>query len=317
VQNESRHFQKRKMSRLFAAHLRGLFLIFDAKVCIKGYFYKKITSTYSFHMKTKNKSLKPAATLCSLLILFFANTSIDAQIIYTDIPDATPNASYSLDLNNDGDVDFILYFGGSAGTAGVLCSPQQNNAYAGNVVGSDYFAWALSSSANICDSLATWYGTNYPGTLGLGSSTGYWPGAIDRYLALKLIVGTNTYYGWVRMGVVPTSSSFTVKDYAYQSTSNACIQAGQTTLGLTHLNENTFSIFPNPFTSSTTIETSGNLSNASLTISNAYGQTVKQINNISGQSVSFSRDNLPSGLYFIELTDENKIIAIEKVLITD
>jgi hypothetical protein len=119
------------------------------------------------------------------------------------------------------------------------------------------------------------------------------------------------------MGVVPTSSSFTVKDYAYQSTSNACIQAGQTTLGLTHLNENTFSIFPNPFTSSTTIETSGNLSNASLTISNAYGQTVKQINNISGQSVSFSRDNLPSGLYFIELTDENKIIAIEKVLITD
>lgn len=268
-------------------------------------------------MKTKNKSLKPAATLCSLLILFFVNTSLHAQIIYTDIPDATPNASFSLDLNNDGNVDFMLYFGGSAGTAGVLCSPQQNNAYAGNIVGSDYFAWALTSSASICDSLAAWYGTNYPGTLGLGSSTGYWPGAIDRYLALKLIVGTNTYFGWVRIDVVPTSTSFTVKDYAYNSTANTCIQAGQTTLGLTHLNENTFSIFPNPFTSSTTIQTIGNLNNATLVVSNAYGKTVKRIENISGQSVSFSRDDLPNGLYFIELTDENTIIAFEKMLLTD
>ncbi len=268
-------------------------------------------------MKTKNTSLKALTTLCSLFILVLVSTALHAQIIYTDIPDATPNATYSLDLNNDGNVDFILYFGGSAGTAGVLCSPQQNNAYAGNVVGSDYFAWALTSSTSICDSLATWYGTNYPGTLGLGSSTGYWPGATDRYLALKLVVGANTYYGWVRLDVVPTSSSFTVKDYAYQSTSNACIQAGQTTLGVEDLSEGSYSIFPNPFTTSTTIQTMGNLNNATLVVSNAFGQTVKRLENISGQSVSFSRDDLPNGLYFIELTDENKIIAIEKVLIAD
>jgi hypothetical protein len=268
-------------------------------------------------MNTKTSSLKPLSTLCALLILFFVSTSLHAQIVYTDIPDATPNATFSLDLNNDGNVDFMLYFGGSAGTAGVLCSPEQNNAYAGNVVGSDYFAWALESSASICDSLDTWYGTNYPGTLGLGSSTGYWPGATDRYLALKLIVGANTYFGWVRIDVVPTSTSFTVKDYAYNSTPNACIQAGQTTLGLTHVNENTFSIFPNPFTSSATIQTSGNLSNASLTIFNAYGQTIKQMKNISGHTITFSRENLPNGLYFFQLTDENKIIAIEKVLICD
>ena len=265
-------------------------------------------------MNTKTSSLK---TLSSLLILFFVSATVHAQIVYTDIPDATPNATFSLDLNNDGDVDFMLYFGGSSGNVGVLCSPQQNNAYAGNVVGSDYFAWALASSASICDSLDTWYGTNYPGTLGLGSSTGYWPGATDRYLALKLIVGANTYYGWVRLDVFQTSTSFTVKDYAYNSTPNACIQAGQTTLGLTHVNENTFSIFPNPFTSSATIQTSGNLSNASLTIFNAYGQTIKQMKNISGHTITFSRENLPNGLYFFQLTDENKIIAIEKVLICD
>jgi hypothetical protein len=268
-------------------------------------------------MNTKTSSLKPLSTLCALLILFFVSTSLHAQIVYTDIPDATPNATFSLDLNNDGNVDFMLYFGGSAGTAGVLCSPEQNNAYAGNVVGSDYFAWALESSASICDSLDTWYGTNYPGTLGLGSSTGYWPGATDRYLALKLIVGANTYFGWVRIDVVPTSTSFTVKDYAYNSTPNACIQAGQTTLGLEESNDPALTVFPNPFSSSTTIQTKGNLNDASLTIFNAYGQTIKQMKNISGHTITFSRENLPNGLYFFQLTDENKIIAIEKVLICD
>ncbi len=268
-------------------------------------------------MTTKNKWLKTVATLCALLILLFVNTSVRAQIVYTDIPDATPNATFSLDLNNDGNVDFMLQFGGSAGNIGVLCYPQLNNAYAGNLVGSDYLPWALSASTSICDSLSTWYGTNYPGTMALGANIGYWPGAIDRYLALKLIVGTNTYFGWVRLDVVPASTSFTVKDYAYNSTPNDCIQAGQTTLGVEDLSLGSYSISPNPFTCSTTVQTSGNLTNASLTISNAYGQTILQINNISGQSVTFSRDDLPSGLYFIELTNENKIIAIEKVLITD
>lgn len=257
------------------------------------------------------------ATLCALLIWFFVNTSIYAQIIYTDIPDATPNATFSLDLNNDGNVDFILQFDGISGNIGVLCYPQQNNAYAGNLVGSDHLAWALSPSTSICDSLATWYGTNYPGTMGIGANIGYWPGATDRYLALKLIVGANTYCGWVRLDVYPTSTSFTVKDYAYQSTPNACIQTGQTTLGVEDLSERSFSIFPNPSTTSTTMMISGHLTNASLTISNAYGQTVTQINNISGQSVTFSRDDLPSGLYFIELTEERKIIGVEKLLIYD
>ena len=89
-------------------------------------------------MHTTTSPLKTISTLCSFLFLFFVSATLHAQIVYTDISDATPNATFSLDLNNDGNVDFMLYFGGSAGNVGVLCSPQQNNAYAGNVVGSDY-----------------------------------------------------------------------------------------------------------------------------------------------------------------------------------
>jgi hypothetical protein len=68
---------------------------------------------------------------------------------------------------------------------------------------------------------------------------------------------------------------------------------------------------------STTIQTNVDLKNATLTIYNSIGQKVKQVNNISGQTISLSRDNLPSGLYFIRLTEENKIIAVEQLLIID
>ncbi len=259
--------------------------------------------------------MKKVTFVCCLFILFFFNSKLYAQIVYTNIPDATPNATYPLDLNNDAIDDFIIQY---ALAYKVVCYPQNNNAYSGNFAGAAHLPWALPSATNICDTQVTWYGSSNPGTMAWETNTGYWVGATDKYLALKLIVGTNTYYGWARLNFLPGSGSFTVKDYAYNSTPNACIQAGQTTLGI---NENTtkhiFSIFPNPFISSTTIQTIGNLKNATLTICNSYGQTVKQVKNISGHKVSLLRDNLPSGLYFIRLTEENKIIAVKKLIITD
>jgi hypothetical protein len=87
------------------------------------------------------------------------------------------------------------------------------------------------------------------------------------------------------------------------------------------MNENTseyfFSSFPNPFIYSTTIQTSDKLNNATLTICNTFGQIVKQVNNMEGQTVTLFRDNLPSGLYFIRLTKNKEIIAVEKLIITD
>lgn len=76
-------------------------------------------------------------------------------------------------------------------------------------------------------------------------------------------------------------------------------------------------IFPNPFSTQTTLHTDHLFKNASLTVYNFYGQTVKQIKNISGQTVNVFRDNLPTGLYFIRLTEDNKVIAEEKLVITD
>jgi len=74
---------------------------------------------------------------------------------------------------------------------------------------------------------------------------------------------------------------------------------------------------PNPFSSETTIKTNRNLNGADLTIYNTFGQEVKSIKNISGQTIKLHRDNLPGGIYFIQLTQESKTIATGKLIITD
>ncbi|MFA6262103.1 MAG: T9SS type A sorting domain-containing protein [Bacteroidia bacterium] len=75
-------------------------------------------------------------------------------------------------------------------------------------------------------------------------------------------------------------------------------------------------IFPNPFSSQTILRSNNLFYNATLTLDNCFGQTVKQINNISGQTVTFSRDNLPCGLYLLRLTEGTKI-HMAKVVIAD
>jgi hypothetical protein len=265
-------------------------------------------------MKTKTIFTKKVAFVCCLWVLSMLGNKLHAQIVYTDIPDATPNATYPLDLNNDSIVDFFIRMG----AIGVNCYAENNNAYSGNIVSGLHLPYALSASANICDTMATWYDANNPGTMALGGTLGYWLGAVDKYLALKLIVGTNTYYGWVRIDFLFTAGSFTIKDYAYQSTPNACIEAGQTTLATDDDTTNAIvSIFPNPCTTTTTIRTTGKLENATLTIYDPYGQTVKQIKNIAGQAVTLYRNDLASGVYCIRITQENKTIALKKWIITD
>jgi hypothetical protein len=81
--------------------------------------------------------------------------------------------------------------------------------------------------------------------------------------------------------------------------------------------QNKISVYPNPFSAQATLQTDNLLKNATLTVYNYFGQTVKEIKNISGQTVTFSRDNLPGGLYFIRITQDSKMISADKFVITD
>jgi len=76
-------------------------------------------------------------------------------------------------------------------------------------------------------------------------------------------------------------------------------------------------VFPNPFLSETTLKINRNFKNASLSIYNSFGQLVKSIKNINGQTIKLQRDNLPSGLYIIKLLQDNRIFNTSKLIITD
>jgi len=109
-------------------------------------------------------------------------------------------------------------------------------------------------------------------------------------------------------------SSFAYKDSIldnYLLCYNGALSTGE------ELGKNRISVFPNPFTSQTTLQTDNLLYNATLTVYNSFGQTVREIKNIVGETVTLFRDNLPGGLYFIRLTQDNKVITTEKLVITD
>lgn len=79
---------------------------------------------------------------------------------------------------------------------------------------------------------------------------------------------------------------------------------------------NLIQIYPNPFSIVTTLQSDKALKSATLTIYNTFGQRVKQIENISGQTISLQRDNLASGIYFIRLIQDNKVLLTNKIIIS-
>jgi hypothetical protein len=74
---------------------------------------------------------------------------------------------------------------------------------------------------------------------------------------------------------------------------------------------------PNPFINQTTLRLDQSVRNASITISNSFGQVVRRIENINGHTIVLDRDNLKRGLYVMCLTENKKIIAQTKLFITD
>jgi hypothetical protein len=78
-----------------------------------------------------------------------------------------------------------------------------------------------------------------------------------------------------------------------------------------------FKFFPNPFSNQTTFEVSERIRNSTLTIYNSIGQRIKEIKNLSGESVILERNHLPNGIYIVQLTRNGKVIATEKIIITD
>jgi len=135
----------------------------------------------------------------------------------------------------------------------------------------------------------------------------------SNYLGANNLFFLDQNNGWVcgRSGNAPPGDSMSV--YKTSNGGGNFVPLSASTI----TDNESVSIYPNPFFMQTTLQTEKFFKNASLTVYNSFGQAVKQIKNISGQTITLHRDNLPSGLYFIRLIENNKTIATDKLVITD
>ncbi len=80
------------------------------------------------------------------------------------------------------------------------------------------------------------------------------------------------------------------------------------------INKTSINIYPNPASSSISVNFTTFINNGELIIYNVYGKEVKRISNISGQEITFEI-NLSSGMYFLSLIKGDENILVKKFLI--
>lgn len=80
---------------------------------------------------------------------------------------------------------------------------------------------------------------------------------------------------------------------------------------------NEINLFPNPFSSATTLSSNSSFKDAELSIYDYHGNLMKQISNINGSSFNLQRENLSAGLYFLQLTQKDKLFRKYKIMISD
>jgi hypothetical protein len=75
------------------------------------------------------------------------------------------------------------------------------------------------------------------------------------------------------------------------------------------------SVYPNPFSTLTTVQFTAELQNSYLTIYNIFGQVIKTII-VTGDKIILERNNLPNGIYFLRVMQDNKVFLKGKIIIT-
>ncbi len=73
-------------------------------------------------------------------------------------------------------------------------------------------------------------------------------------------------------------------------------------------------IYPNPFTNQTTISFSNEIKNATISVIDVMGNEVKSIN-FSGTPLILEKGDLTSGIYFVKIISNKKVIATKKIVI--
>ena len=277
--------------------------------------------------KSLTKKIAAYSGAAGAFIAFAGNA--EAQIVYTDVnPDVTLNVlnsdSYSIDFNNDATPEFTIETYASVSSYTYYYNPYIFSSFNAGIVpqgsfgiqGSGTFADALNLNDSI-NSFQIFNTNNSNYNLGYAingeSHYGNFPGAGDKYIGVQFTIGTNTHYGWVLVNYAADCEFITVKGYAYESTPDKNILAGDVgQSGMSESNHQAFSVFPSLATNDIQIQvpTAGNIQIIDLS-----GKTLTSFDAEAGtQNVDIS--SLPSGMYFVKLSSANGVIEMTKIIVS-
>lgn len=272
------------------------------------------------------------------------SASANAQIVYTDVnPDIVQTCqtfqcsqTSDLDLNNDGVFDLKLDLNLSTFTSrnppyaqyfsGIIKASPLN----GSSIITDISGYPLEMNLNeLIDSNGSWRDTTnqtllrktYAGiTYVLTSSSGNWMYATNGFLGLKIVSGTQTYYGWVRLNigidVTPSLGTYRIIDYAYNTIPDQPILAGQTIA--TGIIENSFAtsinLFPNPASDHLTIVLPQTNEKVDVSIADITGKIIYSTTVSETQKLDVNTEGFATGIYIVQI-QSGEFIATKKLVV--
>jgi hypothetical protein len=189
-----------------------------------------------FHLRLSMYALAAGATGVTMLALA---KPASGEIVYTPtniVIGAHGTYDYELDLNQDGVIDFNLEtvfresVDTSGGTQKLLAKPVRGNAVVGYaeqaapINSGEVIGFIRNFAGKVMATDVAFVGSTYP--------RGKWLNLTNRYLGLKFQISGQTHFGWARLSVTAVKGfglQATLTGYAYETTANLAIVAGQTT----------------------------------------------------------------------------------------
>lgn len=235
------------------------------------------------------------------------------QVVYTDVDpdfDGALTDVFDVDFDGDGNIDISVVQSNNGNYELVMADPGIGNGVLATSNGGYFYASNIPTSDSIGAGAAGTFRSFGSFCAGVGYAGSMFCGTGEGYIGVEFNVSGATHYGWVRCDVA-NSSGYTVLDFAYESTADAAIAAGD--MGAVGIENAKFS----GFTYFTDVNGQLNL-NASVPMTSVevYDVLGKQVINssLSSSNEMVDLNALSSGAYVVTvaINSERKTFKIAK-----
>ncbi|MFK7906245.1 MAG: T9SS type A sorting domain-containing protein [Chitinophagales bacterium] len=266
--------------------------------------------------------MKKASTLTFVWMLLCV-TVVNAQVSYTDVePDFTTKLTpgsesniFAVDFDGDGNREFdfrwdkitnwFLHMVAVGDGEDFILRGTSTNSF-----GARYLQ--RHSVGNLIDDSKNW-GNSTPEPLISDTNNPNFRNLGDKYVGVRFKKGTDMHYAWVLVAF-DDEDNLTVKSFAYETTPNKGIEAGDTGFptSIEDMEAYNISVFPNPTSDYLSIENGSNEALKNVSVFSQEGRLVMESRNVDSFNKIDMRE-LKQGMYFLVLQSENAVMR-KKIL---